>query len=191
MKDEFTDTAATLAFNRGYDAAKKHQANLTAKLCSRELREICTTLVGAGQFRNGWMAFCDELAATEKAKAQGDAAYQRKERNARIATWLTWAALAACIVLVGIYAWPYYTRQLDRAADQQRQLQLRDQQIRWLGSVETVRHYYRDGDMPGRPTGHLFTSPIDAEIGLRADGTVIWRKVVLKLPEPAAQNTQK
>lgn len=172
MKDDTRETPEQNARRRGYQAAAAWNQNHTTVA---ELRQYGATDTLPGPFRDGWMQYCDEREKKEQQFAESDRAYRREVVKNRTVNVLGWILLAVVLALAGIMGWAYYLRWEAAEAEQQRRADLADR-TRWLGSVKTSRYWYADGDFPGRPTHSTTINNIEVEIGLRADGTVIWRK---------------
>lgn len=167
--DILKQNARSQAFNNGYTEARHRAAGVN----STQLRARCTEFVGTGQFYSGWMTFCDELEAAEKAFAKSDVLYKRRVLKDRLAAALTWILFAAALALAGLYSWSYYLRQADRAAEEHRLADLAGR-VQWLGNMTTCRYWPSDHD----PRGNLLVMENrQIEIGLKPDGTLVWRKL--------------
>lgn len=165
------------AFNRGYDAANRacyETLRTPPGIKSDQLRERCTALIGGGKFREGWLAFCDKLEEAEKVFAAGNTSFRKQKIKDKLAAVLTWILFAAAVALVGLYAWAYYLRQADRAAEEHRLAELAGR-IQWLGNMTTYRYWAQIDHDPR--SGLLVMENRQVEIGLKPDGTVVWRKL--------------
>ncbi len=95
----------------------------------------------------------------------------------KIVIWLTYIMLAVGAALLGLYGYGMYLRKESMAADQRHVLELAER-IHWIGTIDT-RRYWATPD-PARPGRNREDSLLlynrSIELGLRADGTVVWRK---------------
>jgi len=178
MKIDLDATGEKADIQRGYCAAAFHASTIQWPDRKIDGHKVMAALEEIGpvgpNFSAGWKIWCDEMIQHAEQARRDAEAYARAMFKRRLTTGLTYFALAAVLTVAGIHGLGALINR--RMINNEKQRVQEMAPTIWLGTFQTSKEYYIPGDKIGYPTGRVTRGNASVEIGLRGDGTVVWRK---------------